>query len=299
MPTLSLGAENDTIFDIMRKHLSPALVGRGWDALLHALSVGDQYKADLAKAAFEQLFKSTAGGVYLDRVLADDGVTRPPGIGIGDEPFRALGITTTARKLLIQVILEVLETYYGSEATRAFATSGTSEPFALTDGDELFVEIDGQRTIRVVFDEAGFTTIGSATALEVSTAITRTLRTFRSNAYAEAFQDPESGDSFVRIFSGSLGLTGSVRILGGRARSETLFFSRLASSLPALPDLQKLERHGTSHPETEQMESTQVGFVLRGRVVLIPISRRCSRMTTPTSTGQSVRSAPTVAPSRY
>jgi hypothetical protein len=155
--------------------------------------------------------------------MADDGVTRPPGIGIGDEPFRALGIKTTARKVLIQVILEVLETYYGSEATRAFTISDTAEPYALTDGDDLYVEIDGQRTHHITFSEDGFTTIGSATALEVSTTITRTLRSLGSSAYAQAFQDPESGNSFVRIFSGALGLTGSVRILGGRAQNKLLF----------------------------------------------------------------------------
>lgn len=223
MANLSLGAKNDTIVDILRKHLSPALVGRGWDAFLKALAVGDQYKADLGVAAFEQLFKSSASGVYLDRVMADDGVTRPPGIGIGDEAFRALGIKTTARKLLIEVILEVLETYYGSEATRAYVAASTAQPYALADEDDLYVEIDGSRTFRIVFDESGFTNINAATALEVATAITRSLRDLGSTAYAQAFQDPETGGSFVRIFSGALGLSGSVRILGGRAQNQLLF----------------------------------------------------------------------------
>lgn len=227
MPNLSLGAENDTIFDIMRKHLSPALIGRGWDALLRAIAIGDEYKNELAEAAFEQLFKSTASGVYLDRVMADDGVTRPPGIGIGDEPFRALGIKTTARKVLIQVILEVLETYYGSEATRAFSTSEMAEPFALADGDDLYIEVDGQHIHHIIFDANSFTTIGAATALEVITAITRTLRNFGARAYSQVFQDPETGDSFVRIFSGALGLTGSIRVLGGSAQNKLLFPARV------------------------------------------------------------------------
>lgn len=227
MPNLSLGAKNDTVVDVLRKHLSPALAGRGWDALLRALAVGDQYKADLAVAAFEQSFKSTAGSVYLDRLLGDDGVTRPPGIGIGDESFRALGIKTTARKLLIQVILEVLETYYGSEATRAFSSSGTAQPFALEDGDDLYVEVDGQRVLRIVFNESSFTSIGAATALEVATSITRAFRDLGSTAYAQDFKDPETGDSYVRIFSGALGLAGAVRIIGGRAQNQLLFPQRI------------------------------------------------------------------------
>jgi N-acetylneuraminic acid mutarotase len=264
MANLSLGAENDSLFDIMRKHLSPALVGRGWDALLSALAVGDQYKNDLAKAAFEQLFKSTASGVYLDRLLSDDGVTRPPGIGIGDDPFRTLGIKTTARKLLIQVILEVLETYYGSEATRAYTTSGTAEPFALSDEDELFVEIDGQRTIRIAFDEASFTSIGAATAVEVATAITRTLRNFNSSAYAQAFQDPETGDSFVRIFSGALGLSGSLRILGGRGQNTLLFPSQVHTGTTTTGPEVGTEWNVTPGNGTNGIDSGRVRFTWSG-----------------------------------
>lgn len=222
-PPLSLGAINDDEEDLLRKYLSPALKGPGWDALIAALATGDSYRNVTAQSAFDQLFKSTASGVFLDRRAADDGLARPANIGISDDVFRKLAIQTTARKLVIEVILESLEAYYGSETTRAFSTSSIAEPYALVDGDSLLVQTDNGKIITVSFSADDFALIGAALAIEVSTVITRELRIVGSTAYAVPFKDPEQGTTFVRIFSGALGLTGSVRILGGSSQNALLF----------------------------------------------------------------------------
>lgn len=217
--SLAQGAENDDAETLLRKFLSPALKGRGWDALLAAIATGDTYNEDLAKNAFDQMYKSTASGVYLDRRAANDGYTRPAGIGISDDIFRNLAIKVTARKQVIQVILEALEAYYGSEATRAHSTSSTYEPFALDDGDQLLVQVDGKRPVYVSFERDDFTQMGTATAAEVVAAITRSFRAVGSQAYAVVYNDPSLNRNFVRIYSQSLGLGGNVRVLGGRSQN--------------------------------------------------------------------------------
>lgn len=222
-PALSQGADNDDAESLMRKYLSSALKGRGWDALLAALSTGDTYRNDTAKSAFDQLFKSTASGIYLDRRAADDGLTRPPNIGLDDEVFRKIAIKTTAFKQIDQVMLEALEAYYGSEATRAYAQSSVAEPFALADGDTLVIQTESGDRHTVVLEDDDFNSISAAKALEVAAAINRTLRLNGSNAYAVSYLDPSTQLTYVRIFSGSLGLRGYVRIYGGRVQNVLKF----------------------------------------------------------------------------
>lgn len=222
-PPLSGGATNDDEEKILRKHLSPALVGPGWDAVIAAFATGDAYRNRTARTAFDQLFKISASGVYLDRRAADDGFSRPAEVGISDDVFRKLAIKTTAYKQIVEVMLESLEAYYGSEATRAFVASTVPEPWALQHGDTLLVQPDLGKVITVTFEQDDFTLAGAAKATEVAAVITRELRKVDSTAYAVAFKDPSLNQSFVKIFSGSLGLRGSMRILGGRAQNEMRF----------------------------------------------------------------------------
>jgi hypothetical protein len=227
MTTLSLGAKNTSVEEILRSYLSAGISGKGVSALLAALAISDRYKAELAEAAFDQLFKSTASGKYLDRRASDDGIVRPANIGISDEIFRKLTIKTTARKVVSQVVSEILEAYYGSEATRAYSTGASFAPYNFTDGDDLLLEMDGAKPLTIIFKGSDFQAPSAATALEVATVITQSLRKLGQNGYAVPFTDPSLSKSFVRIFSGALGLSGSVRVLGGRAQNQLLFPSRV------------------------------------------------------------------------
>ena len=118
---LNSGSENDDAESIIRKHLSPGLAQyeSGWSSLIAALSVGDNLVFENARLAYDQLFKSTASGVYLDRHASDEGITRPSAVGFSDEVFRRLSIKTTARKVVTQSLLDILEVYYGTASTRA------------------------------------------------------------------------------------------------------------------------------------------------------------------------------------
>jgi hypothetical protein len=227
--TPSGGAVNDTAESTIRKHLPPSLVGKAWNALIAALAVGDRYNWDNFRAGFDQLYRSTASGLYLDRHGSNNGLTRPPDIGMPDDLFRRLLIKTTAAKLTPEVLLEIMEIFYGSDSLRASCTTELSEPFVLNAGDGLNILQDGRDAITLFFREADFNRITQAKAVEVASVITRAMRQQGSSGYAVLYVDPSSGAKKVRIYSGSLGLASSLQITGGRSQLGLNFPSKLVT----------------------------------------------------------------------
>lgn len=217
------GAQNDAVEHVIRKHFNPGLKGPNWDGVISGIAAGDAWNWDNARLAFSQLYVSSAASTYLDRRAGDNGLRRPKDIGISDDLFRRLVIKTTASKLTQEVFNEILEIFYGSEAVRAFATTDLAGPFLIEPGDDLRLVIDEHREYVIVFEKKEFSIIKAAEAVEVAACITRGLRIQGSNAYAVAIHDPETQLDYVRIFSGSLGLSGSVRVTGGRAQCRLQF----------------------------------------------------------------------------
>jgi hypothetical protein len=227
------GAENDDAESVLRKHLNPALKGRGWNALIAAIATGEQKNWDNARSAFDQLFKISANGVYLERKAADDGVQKPPDIGMPDDLFRQYAINTTNGKLVESAILDILQVFYGIDSVCAHIDSATAEPFAIRDGYTLSVLLDEQDLVEVVFDDDDFDDLLNIRAQEVASAITRAFRVAGSTAFALANVDVQDGTTRVRIYSGALGLGSSVRVIGGSAQNILRFDTYL--NLMTLP----------------------------------------------------------------
>ena len=223
------GAKNDSAEATIRKHLPRSLSGRAWDALIAALAVGDRLNWDNARLAFDQLFESTASGLYLDRRASDQGIQRPADIGMPDDLFRQLVIKTSAAKITPEVLLEIMEVFYGSDSLRASATTELSQPFTIADGDTLELLMDERDAVLVTFKDEDFGNPVQAKAAEVAAAITRALRQNRNRGFAIGFTDTETGLQRVRIYSGSLGLSSSVRITGGRAQLGLNFPKKLTT----------------------------------------------------------------------
>lgn len=215
---LTAGAENDDPAQIIRKHLSAAMGGENWDALIAALGSGDDTNWDNARLVFDQLFKSSASGKYLDRIMANDGIRRPLNVGMSDDIFRDLGIKLTNNKLTHEALREILEIYYGRDALRAYAETELSSPYNLSDGLVLSWTIDENQDFEYTFDSDQFSFISTATAYEVASVLTKTMSDEGSDAFAAAVVDPTTGLSKVRIYSGSLGLKSFVRITGGTSQ---------------------------------------------------------------------------------
>lgn len=217
------GSVNDSAGDVLRKHLNPALKGKGWDSLIAAIATGEQRNWDNARTAFDQLFIISASGSYLQGQASDDGVVRPPNLGMSDDLFRAFAIEYTNDKLTEHSLLKILEIFYGEDSVRASSTSGLSQPYIIADGDTLSILFDESVLVNVTFAVADFAIATSARAIEVAAAIKRACEVAGSNAYAKAFFDPQTASTNVRIYSGSLGLRSSVRILGGSAQTKLNF----------------------------------------------------------------------------
>lgn len=226
---LASGAAEETAHALLRKHLASSLVGKAWDAIVAAVAVIERYNWDTAKLAFAQLFKSTASGIYLDKRAGEDGVVRPPNIGMSDDLYRQLAIKTTAAKLTYEVLLEILEIFYGSDAVRANATTASYSPYSFTSGDSLILLMDERDVVPVVFLPTDFASITSATAFEVAAAINRAMRQAGNSGWAVGFADPTGGGNLTKVYSGSLGLSSSVRIIGGRAQLALNFPNRINS----------------------------------------------------------------------
>lgn len=215
---LNVGAEAH-----LKRHLGKAFVGKAWNALVAAIAVGDQTNWSNAQYAFDQKFKISASGKYLDRKMSDDGVVRPQTLGISDDVFRKYGIKLNATKLTSRSILDMLEVFYGADSTRGVATSGLAEPFNIQAGDDLQLLLDEKQAVSIIFAAGDFGTVGAATANEVAIAITRYLRQNNSTAYAVSYRNPSTNTNFVKIYSSATGLGSSVRVTGGKTQTVLQF----------------------------------------------------------------------------
>lgn len=231
---VSGGATNDTDADVLRKHLNPALVGPGWDAIIAAIATGDKTNRVNAQSAFDQLFTSTASGIYLARHGGDVGLTKPLDIGMSDALYSQFIIKTSTDKVTYQSLLAILEIFYGTGSVRASLTSAAHEPFALQDGDDLTILVDESHSVQTVFTSEDFAIPGSARADEIAAALTRSFELNGTTAYATPLKDPENGLIQLVVYSGSTGLGSSLRVTGGKAQNAIVFPDELtlAAQLP-------------------------------------------------------------------
>jgi hypothetical protein len=225
--SLNAGAENDSSESIIRKHLSPALKGKNWDALIAALSVGDDFNFQNARLAYDQVFLSTASEAYLERKANDLGISKPPGIGVSDSLFRGLVIKNNSSKVVHESIRQILEVFYGRDSLRAFVESTVDGPYNLSGGPTLKWTLDSSTSFTHTFASNQFGNPSAANAYEIAFALTNTMKIAGSKGYAVGYQSPLTGLTGVRIYSGAIGLRSSVRVDGGDAQNLFAFPSRL------------------------------------------------------------------------
>ncbi len=210
-------------YQALRQFISSFIKGPNQEAILRSISEQIQKNEDLAIAVNDQLTISTAIGVYLDKRLAEKGITRPPELGMEDLAFRQMGIQINQAKQITDAIHTVLATFYGDDTVRAYTTSGLPAPYLLEAGDDLsFIMETGEvRTLTLIGDE--FESIQNATAEELADVLTRFIRSDGSQGYATVFLDVDTGLKYVRIFGAALGPYGLVQITGGRLQNKLEF----------------------------------------------------------------------------
>ncbi len=213
----------------LRSYLNPYIKGPNTDAVLNALaSAVSAYLVNNAAAVNDQLYIVTASGTYLDERLAQYGISRPPNVGLSDEIFSEIGILIKNRKQVRDLINKLLDAMFGDQFTKASDSSGTFEPYNLSNGANLIINFDGSPTnANVIFNTAEFQDIAAATAQEVADAITSSLRL--QNISGSAIANNNGSGNFVQIISNTIGASSSVTVLGGSAENQLQF----ASPVPA------------------------------------------------------------------
>lgn len=227
---VSGGAISGDPEETIHRHFHPALRSRSnpnWGALVSAFAVGDQINQTNAQLAYDQKFLTAARENYLTLKAGSSGIERPKNVGLSDDLFRELAITSLNRKVTQESLLSALEVFYTPNATRGYVETLQYEPFVLADGEGLEILLDETTAIEMAFDSTNFQTIGAASAIEVATTITAVLRKYKSTAYAIPCYDSVLGVWSVRIYSASKGLGSSVRITGGTAQTALQFDTKL------------------------------------------------------------------------
>jgi hypothetical protein len=185
-----------------------------WKALITALGTSDQAVVDLIIEVQKQFFIKTAYRPYLDNLGANDGVSRPPGVGMTDTTFKKfIPIMSYTPKQVKIIIDQLLNIFFAKETTTAYVVSGQGQPFVLHDGWELEYTVDEIYDEFIYFHTSDFTNINAATAEEIVAAINRQAL----HSFAENYYDNITKNYYVKIFSNTVGSKGSIQLVGGRA----------------------------------------------------------------------------------
>ena len=203
----------DQLHDLLPNHLNTR-TNPNWKALIDAIGSADQDTSNLVAEVRKQFFIKTASRPYLDRLAANSMISRPRLVGMDDPSFRQyIPVLSYQPKQVKLIIDQLLDIFFFKESTTAYITSQTFEPFNLRDGWEFEYLVDELNDERIQFAATEFTDITRASANEVAAVINRQTK----YSYATAEYDSITKNTYVRIFTNTIGSKGSIRIEGGRA----------------------------------------------------------------------------------
>jgi hypothetical protein len=203
----------DRIFDLLPKYFN-AREDANWSSLISAIGAEDERLAQLAEEVRKQFFVKTANRPYIDRLAANNNLTRPRFVGMSDTDFRRfIPILTYQPKQVKRIIDEMLDLFFFKEATTAFLSTNLPEPFALKNNWNLEITVDSLHQEQIFFRTSDFTNIATATADEVAAAYNRQAK----YSYAVSYYDSVTKNTYLRIFSNTIGAQGSMDITGGLA----------------------------------------------------------------------------------
>lgn len=232
----SLGAVNDSGFDILRKFMNPALKGPNWTDLLSALSVGEKFNYDNIRAAYDQLNICSASEGYLVQRASDQGISKPLGVGLSDTLFREYALTLRNERLTEKALLDIAEVFYGVDSIHASLVAGFNEPYDIANGADLDFLVDGLYSAKVIFDSSRFGIPHQAKALELAVQCNEYFDVQGVGAYAIGAKDPQTGLTSLKVYSKGIGLRSSLECTGGKAQNQLHFDTFLDIYSGGMPD---------------------------------------------------------------
>lgn len=205
--------KTDRIFELLPKFLN-ARADENWSSIISAIGSEDERLAKLAEQVRNQFFVKTANRPYLDRLAANSNISRPRFVGMSDTDFRRLiPILSYQPKQVKRIIDELLDLFFFKDATTAFLSTASFEPFLLEDGWSLELKIDSLNFEHIVFRATDFVDVTMATAEEIAASYNRQAK----YSYAISFYDSVTKHTYVRIYTSTIGAQGSMNITGGLA----------------------------------------------------------------------------------
>lgn len=232
----------------LRQYISNWITGPNSEALLQAIADQLQKQDDLSVSVNNQLYKSTAEDIYLDKQFSEIGIVRPQELGMSDVSYRQLGISINQSKQVIESIHNILTTFYGNEAVRAHVTSGVPGSYSFEAGDDLIFELENGETLILTLIGDEFENIQSATCGEISDVITKFIRQNGSNGFAQVYTDQDTQEQYVEVFGGAQGPFSYIKILGGKIQSKLEFPTMRATNLTYNDTVWEITRNvGSTH----------------------------------------------------
>jgi hypothetical protein len=204
---------------LFRQYLSNYIDGPNINAILYAFGEAYNILEQNGVAVTDQLTISTASERYLDRLLSDLAITRPPELGISDYYFRKIGINITASKQITSSLHSILEIFYGPDFVRGSTICTKSEPYDLSGNPDLSLIFEDGEVRTLVFYSANFSNVFQATAQEVANVINVWIKNQNLNAYATVETDFDTGLKYVKLYGGAKGPYSLIQVWGGRAQS--------------------------------------------------------------------------------
>jgi len=203
----------DRLHDLLPRHLN-SKTNTNWKAIVEAIGEQDQLTANLIEEIRKQFFVKTASRPYIDRLASNSKISRPKFVGMDDSSFREyIPVLSYKPKQVKLIIDKLLDIFFFKESTTAFISSQQAEPFALSNGWELSLNIDQNNTETVRFTSSEFANIAAAKADEIVASYNRQAK----YSYATSEYDSITKTTFIKIFTNTVGSKGSIEIIGGRA----------------------------------------------------------------------------------
>lgn len=210
-------------YQTLRNFLNESVKGIDTDAILYALSTGDELLAANSQAASANMFLATAQSEFLDYLAANVGVIRPNNIGISDDSLRNISQVFIGYKNTTNSINDLLKIYFSIYQTNAYVESSNFENFLLADGDNLLLILDSINEYEIFFNAIYFNNIATASAIEVANYLNNYFLDLKINAVATTFLNTVTNKNTVRIVSKTQGSKGAVEIFGGTAQKALNF----------------------------------------------------------------------------
>lgn len=187
---------------------------------LKALSTGDGFIDYTVDAVRDNSLVVRARGKYLDRLGGLYGVIRGQATGVQDDDFQKLiPLVGLNYKQITTILNKIIDVIYGPFASHANITCSLPGPYNLQNGWEIKFLVDGSTQV-IKFQNDDFQNINSATASEVSNAITQKSD---GKIIGQVLTNVRTGEEYVNIRTATVGSQGFIQVLGGEAQAVMRF----------------------------------------------------------------------------